>query len=101
MNGQVFRLPEDFDGNAVIGLFSWLSIQNPKSKIQNVYLMTLSARASTFAGIVRSICFAAFKLMMKSNFFGCSTGRSPGLAPFRILSTYVAARRNKSVKLVL
>jgi hypothetical protein len=34
-----------------------------------------------------------------SNFVGCSTGRSAGFAPLRILSTYVAARRNKSVKL--
>ena len=31
-----------------------------------------------------------------SNFVGCSTGISPGLAPFRILSTYMAARRFKS-----
>ena len=59
--------------------------------------MTLSARASTFGGMVRPICLAAFRLMMNSNFFGCSTGRSAGLAPLRILSTYVAARRNKSV----
>jgi hypothetical protein len=27
---------------------------------------------------------------------GCSTGRSPGLAPLRILSTWIAARRNTS-----
>ena len=59
--------------------------------------MTLSARASTFGGIVRPICLAAFRLMMNSNFIGCSTGRSAGFAPFRILSTYVAARRYKSV----
>ena len=59
--------------------------------------MTLSARASTFGGIVRPICLAAFRLMISSNFVGCSTGRSAGLAPLRILSTYVAARRNKSV----
>ena len=51
------------------------------------YLITLSALASTFGGIVRPICFAAFRLMMSSNFFGCSTGRSAGLAPLRILST--------------
>jgi len=52
------------------------------------YLMTLSARASTFGGIVRPICLAAFRLIMNSNFVGCSTGRSAGFAPFRILSTY-------------
>jgi plasmid stability protein len=35
--------------------------------------MTLSARASTFGGIVRLICLAVLKLMINSNFFGCST----------------------------
>ena len=38
------------------------------------YLITLSALASTFCGIVRPICFAVFKLITKSNFVGCSTG---------------------------
>ena len=51
------------------------------------HLITLSALASTFGGIVTPICLAVFKLMMSSNFVGCSTGRSAGLAPFRILST--------------
>lgn len=60
------------------------------------YLMILSARASTLGGIVRPICLAALRLMMNSNLIGCSTGRSAGLAPFKILSTYVAARRKRS-----
>ena len=51
------------------------------------HLITLSARTSTFGGIVRPICLAALRLMISSNFFGCSTGRSLGLAPFRILSS--------------
>ena len=59
------------------------------------HLITLSARTSTFGGIVRPICLAAFRSIMNSNFFGCSTGRSAGW-PFRILSTYVAARRSRS-----
>src|SRR4030095_1807956 len=50
---------------------------NPKSKIEN-YLMTLSARASTFGGIARPICLAVLRLMISSNFFGCSTGGSAG-----------------------
>ena len=33
------------------------------------------------------ICFAVFRLITNSNFIGCSTGRSAGLAPFRIRST--------------
>ena len=43
--------------------------------------ITRSARASTFGGIVRPICLAAFRLMISSNFVGCSIGRSAGLVP--------------------
>ncbi len=50
-------------------------------------LITLFALASTFGATVRPICFAVFRLIMNSNFFGCSTGKSEGLAPLRILST--------------
>ena len=39
---------------------------------------------------------AVFRLITSSNFVGCSTGRSAGLAPLGILSMYLAARRNKS-----
>ena len=35
--------------------------------------------------MVRSSACAVFKLMTSSNFMGCSTGRSPGLAPLRNL----------------
>jgi hypothetical protein len=31
--------------------------------------------------------FAAFRLMISSNFVGCSTGKSAGLVPLKILST--------------
>src|SRR5262245_17141505 len=62
------------------------------------YLITLSARANTFGGIVRPICLAAFRLMMNSNFVGCSTGRSAGLAPLRILSMKSAARLKWSAR---
>src|SRR5215471_4319434 len=51
------------------------------------YLITLSALASTLGGIVRPICFAVFRFIMNSNLIGCSTGRSAGFAPFKILST--------------
>src|SRR5262249_26370557 len=60
------------------------------------FSMTWSARASTDCGIVRPSALAIFRLMSSSNVVGCSTGRSAGLAPLRILSTYVAARRNRS-----
>ena len=51
------------------------------------YLITLFARSSTRTGIVRPICFAALRLMTNSNFVACCTGKSAGLAPFKILST--------------
>jgi hypothetical protein len=57
------------------------------------HLITLSARYSTDCGIVRPSCFAVFRLITNSNFVGCSTGRSAGLRPFKILSTNAAARR--------
>ena len=47
--------------------------------------MTLSALARTFGGIVSPICFAALRLMMNSNFVGCSTGRSAGFTAFQNL----------------
>ena len=51
------------------------------------HLISLFARASTSGGIVTPICLAVFRLITSSNLVGCSTGRSAGLAPFRILST--------------
>src|SRR5262250_2270461 len=62
-------------------------IPNTTSPIAFSHLITLSARYSTDGGIVRPICFAVFKLITSSNFFGCSTGSVAGLAPFKILST--------------
>lgn len=59
-------------------------------------LITASARASSGCGIVSPSAFAVFRLIMSSNFVGCSTASSAGLAPFRILSTYAAARPMKS-----
>ena len=39
------------------------------------------ARSRIDGGTVRPSAFAAFTLITNSNFVGCSTGRSPGLAP--------------------
>src|SRR5207247_1987264 len=61
------------------------------------HLITLSAWYKTDCGIVRPICFAVFKLITNSNLVSCSTGSSAGLAPFRILSTYTAARRSRHI----
>src|ERR1700730_6133771 len=51
------------------------------------YWITSSARPSSDGGIVRPSALAVLRLITSSNFVGCSTGRSPGLAPLRILST--------------
>ena len=49
--------------------------------------ITSSAFCITDLRIVRPSALAVFKLITNSNFVGCSTDRSPGLAPFKILST--------------
>ena len=58
-----------------------------------LYSITSSARASTVAGMSRPSALAVLRLIMSSNFAGCSIGRSPGFSPLRILSMYDAARR--------
>src|SRR2546426_6200187 len=49
--------------------------------------ITSSARKSSDCGIVSPSALAVLRLMTSSNFVGCSNGRSPRFAPFRILST--------------
>src|SRR5262245_37882362 len=83
----------------VILFFMYSALSLDTRHWSSFHLITLSALANTFGGIVRPICLAALRLMMNSNFFGCSTGRSAGFLPFSILSTYVAERRNKSLML--
>src|SRR5262245_42214955 len=62
------------------------------------YWITSVACARIDGGIVTPRIRAVFRLTTRSNFVGCSIGRSPGLAPFRILSTWVAARRYESTR---
>ena len=73
-------------GNAT-GLSSFGPRGSPVPGRHIAYWMTSSARPSTDCGIVRPRALAVLRLITSSNFVGCSTGRSPGLAPFRILST--------------
>src|SRR5262249_10629337 len=58
-----------------------------------LHSITSSARASSNGGISRPSALAVLRLMNSSNLVGCSTGRSTGLVPRRILSAYSAARR--------
>jgi hypothetical protein len=49
--------------------------------------MISSARTRMDCGMVRPRAFAVLRLITNSNFVGCSTGRSAGFVPLRILST--------------
>jgi hypothetical protein len=49
--------------------------------------ITSSAWKRSVGGSVRPKAWAVFRLMTSSKVVGCSTGRSAGLAPLRILST--------------
>src|SRR4029450_11223910 len=51
------------------------------------YWIPWSARCSSDCGIVRPSALAVLRLMRSSNFVGCSTDRSLGLAPLRILKS--------------
>ncbi len=55
------------------------------------YSITWSARCGSDGGIVRPRALAVLRLITSSNLVGCSTGRSPSFAPFKILSTKCAA----------
>ena len=50
-------------------------------------------RPSSDGGTVRPRAFAVLRLITNSNFVGCSKGRSAGLAPLNILSTWLVVRR--------
>src|SRR5262249_33937794 len=60
--------------------------------------ITSSARASSVSGTVRPSALAVLRLITSSNLVGCWMGKSAGLAPLRMRSTYAAARRNRSVE---
>src|SRR5258705_1562617 len=51
------------------------------------YSITSSARTSKDGGTVRPSALAVLRLITSSYLVGCSTGRSEGLVPLRILST--------------
>src|SRR4029077_17639849 len=60
------------------------------------YSMTSSARAISVGGTDRPSALAVLRLITNSSLVGCSTGRSPGCVPLKILSIRVADRRYRS-----
>src|SRR2546423_667937 len=68
----------------------WDDISAVQAKIDAMearHSITSSARSRNDSGIVSLSALAVVRLRARSNFLGCSTGRSPGFAPRRILST--------------
>src|SRR5262249_11883624 len=71
---------------------------NQRDERASVHSITSSARRRKASGIFSPSTLAVVRLTTRSNLVGCSTGRSAGFAPRRILSTYSAARRKRSGK---
>jgi hypothetical protein len=63
---------------------------------RRVHRITSSAWKRRVGGIVRPRAWAVLRLMTSSNCVGSSTGRSAGLVPFKMRSTWAAARRNNA-----
>jgi len=58
-----------------------------RDEVAPFHSITSSARSRKVSEIFSPNALAVFILTISSNCVGCSTGRSAGLAPFRILST--------------
>jgi Transposase domain (DUF772) len=72
--------------------YRWFSIQSASRKTSCrsnwcSYSINSSARATSAGAMVRPIALAVLELITSTNLVGCSTGRSAGFAPLRILST--------------
>ena len=87
----------DFRSSAIFEFFNTICQKRTcLHQGNNPYSITSSAWASSVAGTVRPSALAVLRLMTSSNLVGCWTGKSDGLAPLRILCTYVAVCRDKS-----
>ena len=76
------------------GVVSGLPVGRKKAVDRMInYWIASSARTRIACGTVIASAFAVLRLITSSNLVVCSTGRSAGLLPFRILSTYFDALR--------
>src|SRR5258707_8553849 len=88
-------------------LWLWVTAQGRDDNAASSFLparsplhsITSSARASSVGGMSMPSALAVLRFTTSSNLVGCSTGRSAGFAPLKILSTKAADRRCKSRKL--
>ena len=69
-----------------------------RDELAALHSITSSARASNVGAISKPMALAVLRLTISSNFVGCSTGRSSGLAPRRTLASIRAHCRKKSEK---
>src|SRR5262249_38298722 len=67
-----------------------------RDELAAIHSITLSARSTRPAGTSCPIALAVLRLITSSNVVGCSTGRSAGFAPLRILATIRARWRKTS-----
>src|SRR5262249_10281824 len=67
-----------------------------RDELAALHSITSSASASSLSGTSRPSTLAVLRLMTNSNLTGASTGKSAGLAPFRMRSIYEAVRRKIS-----
>src|SRR5207247_1839078 len=64
-----------------------------RDELAAFHSITSSARASSVGGTSMLRAFAVLRLITSSYLVGFCTGRSAGFSPFRMRSTYPAARR--------
>jgi hypothetical protein len=69
-----------------------------RDEIAAPHSITSVASTSSSGGMVKPSALAVLRLMTNSSLVDCSTGKLAGLAPLKILSTYVAARRKLSAR---
>ena len=84
--------------SALLGPISQILRRARTDRSPCCYRMTSSACTKMDSGTLMLSASAAFRFTTILNLVGCSIGRSPGFAPFRILSTYVAVRLNVSIQ---
>jgi hypothetical protein len=61
------------------------TLRQPITALRKDYSITSSVSASSGGGIVRPSALAVLRLIISSNLFVWTTGKSPGCSPFRIL----------------
>jgi putative ABC transport system substrate-binding protein len=75
------------EGRTITIEYRWAEGREERYEQAAIHSITSSASASNLSGMVSPSAFAVPRLITSSNLVGCSTGRSAGLAPWRIRLT--------------